>query len=68
MKEQVDELGDLKIIDCDCWLVFGGNDQALLDCSRAERHALPRHPYPAVISLKAPPTWAGEEGGRGRRH
>ena len=35
----MDELGDLQVIDCDLWLVLGGNDQALLHCSPAEFHA-----------------------------
>jgi hypothetical protein len=30
VEEEVDELGDLKVIDCDRWLLRGGNDQALL--------------------------------------
>ena len=38
VEEQVDELGDLKVIDCDRWLVSGGNDQALLLRSFAELH------------------------------
>jgi hypothetical protein len=30
VKKEVDELGDLKVIDYDRWLAFGSNDQALL--------------------------------------
>jgi hypothetical protein len=30
MQEEVDELGDFKVIDCHCWLVFAGDDQAPL--------------------------------------
>jgi hypothetical protein len=39
VQEQVDELGDLKVIDRDRWLVFGSNDQALLFHAFAELHA-----------------------------
>ena len=38
MEEEVDELGDLKVIDGDRWLAFGGDDQALLFRSFAELH------------------------------
>ena len=38
MEEEVDELGDLKVIDCDRWLVLGGNDQVLLFRAFAELH------------------------------
>jgi Pentapeptide repeats (8 copies) len=39
VKEEVDELRDLKVIDCDRWLAFGSNDQALLLGSFAKLHA-----------------------------
>jgi hypothetical protein len=39
VEEEVDKLGDLKVIDCDRWLVLGGNDEVLLFRPRAELHA-----------------------------
>ena len=30
MEEEVDELGDLEVVDCDLGFVAGGNDQVLL--------------------------------------
>ena len=38
MEEEIDELGDLKVVDSDRWLVLGGNDQVLLLGSFAELH------------------------------
>ena len=43
MEEQVDELGDLDVVNGDVWLAFASDDQVLLSCSFAKVHAPRRY-------------------------
>jgi hypothetical protein len=49
VEEEVDELGDLKVVNRDLWLVFGGDDQTLLFGFLAEPNAPRRYTVDATV-------------------